>query len=183
MPVRDSPAAAVAFAAILLVACGGAAADPAQTPAVAPASTPQAEATPRPAWWEGDAPAATAGRPESRVWDVRLSAEGALTFEYLLSLPPEANVFVHRGVMPLVNVALHDAAGNRLAATSGELRPTAFEGTIVAGRATLTVERQREGQAVSARVEIWVFTGTDNSSDRFYRELHYTGEVAVEWAP
>ena len=160
----------LALVAVLAVACGGGS-DPApdspptaapSTPAAA-AATPTASPTPAPAWWESPTPSPTPEFPMSRVWNARVEAaaegEVTLTFDYHLDLAPEANVFVHLGMLPNVNLILLDAAGETIEGIGGELDPTEFGDDTVGGEATFTFATDRFNDVTAVDVCIRVVTG------------------------
>lgn len=157
----------IALVAALAVACGGGSeSEPAPTPAAAPATpaaTPTASSTPAPAWWESPTPSPTPEFPVSRVWNARveLAGEGevALTFDYHLDLAPEANVFVHMGLLPNVNLILLDAAGETIEGLGGELDPTEFGDDTVGGEASFTFATDRFEDVTAVDVCIRVVTG------------------------
>ena len=166
----------------LALACGGGAAPPDPQPATAPAATPipttaQDPTTPPPtatptatatAWWEDrvETPEPD-GPPMSRVWNFRVErvsdAEVTVTFEYLLDLAPEANVFVHQGLLPDTLVALFDAEGVAVGSVGGELDPTEFGDDEVGGEATFTIATTRFEDVVTGHVCIRVVTGNYQS--------------------
>lgn len=163
------------FAALLVLAaaCGGGTG----ASAPSPAATPAARATPAPVateavtpaateaagWWEEGSATPDAARPDSRIWNVRAEevapGEVALSFDYFLSLAPEANVFVHMGMDPDVNVTLLDAAGAPLGSAAGGLRPTEFGDDTVGGAARFTMPAARFPDIEAARICIRVVTG------------------------
>ncbi len=160
----------LALPAALAIACGGGAAppDPTPTPAPttptpAPTATPSAAATSAPAWWESPTPSPTPDLPESRVWNMRVEAlsgsEVAATFDYHLDLAPEANVFVHMGLLPNINLILLDAAGETIEGTAGELDPTEFGDDTVGGQATFIFATTRFDEVAAVDVCIRVVTG------------------------
>ena len=157
----------LALPAVLALACGGGSApapSPTPTPDPAtPAPTAAATATPAPAWWEEETPEPTPDIPQSRVWNVRVeAASGAgviLTFDYHLDLAPEANVFVHMGLLPNVNLALLDSEGEAIEGIGGELDPTEFGDDTVGGQAAFTFAAARFGDVAAAHVCIRVVTG------------------------
>lgn len=158
-------------ALVLVAACGGVTGLPAPTPTASPAAratptpvaTPAATATEEAGWWDEDAATPDAARPDSRIWNVRAeevaSGEVALSFDYFLSLAPEANVFVHMGYDPDVNVTLLDAAGEALGSAAGGLRPTEFGDDTVGGAARFTMPAARFADIAAARICIRVLTG------------------------
>ena len=159
------------LAVALALACGGGGStdDPAPTatpdpttPAAA-AATPTPSATPAPAWWEEETPEPTPDLPMSRVWNVRVEAtsdtEVTLTFDYHLDLAPEANVFVHMGLLPNVNIGLLDSEGDTIDWVGGELDPTEFGDDIVGGQATFTFATARFADVAAVSVCIRVVTG------------------------
>ena len=162
----------LALVAAVAVACGGGS-EPDPTPTAAPsthvaaaaaaAATATASATPAPAWWESPTPSATPEFPMSRVWNARVAPadEGgvALTFDYHLDLAPEANVFVHMGLLPNVNLILLDAAGETIKGVGGELDPTEFGDDTVGGEATFTFATNRFDDVAAVDVCIRVVTG------------------------
>ena len=153
----------------LAIACGGdtTAPAPAATPdpaTPAPATvSPTATATPAPAWWEEETPEPTPDIPMSRVWNVRVEAtsgeEVTLTFDYDLDLAPEANVFVHMGLLPNVNIGLLDAEGETIEWVGGELDPTEFGDDTVGGQGTFTFATSRFDDVVAVHFCIRVVTG------------------------
>ena len=135
------------------LACGGGSTDPAPTatpdpttPAL-PTASPTPTATPAPAWWEEETPEPTPDLPMSRVWNVRVEAtsdaEVTLTFDYHLDLAPEANVFVHMGLLPNVNIGLLDSEGDTIEWVGGELDPTEFGDDTVGGQGDAPLRRRR----------------------------------------
>ena len=162
-------------ALVLVAACGGVTGLPAPSPS--PTASPVARATPTPVatpvatvtareeagWWEEGAATPDAARPDSRIWNVRAEevapGEVALSFDYFLSLAPEANVFVHMGYDPDVNVTLLDAAGEALGSAAGGLRPTEFGDDTVGGAARFTMPAARFADIAAARICIRVLTG------------------------
>jgi hypothetical protein len=158
---------------ILALACGGGA-TPDPTPTTEPPPTPATStATPTPtatatAWWEDrvETPEPD-GPPMSRVWNFRVErvsdAEVTVTFEYLLDLAPEANVFVHQGLLPDTLVALFDADGVAVGSVGGELDPTEFGDDEVGGEATFTIATTRFDDVVTGHVCIRVVTGNYQS--------------------
>ena len=161
-------------ALVLVAACGGVTGVPAPSPS--PTASPVARATPTPiampastttateaGWWEEGAATPDAARPDSRIWNVRAEevapGEVALSFDYFLSLAPEANVFVHMGYDPDVNVTLLDAAGEALGSAAGGLRPTDFGDDTVGGAARFTMPAARFADIEAARICIRVLTG------------------------
>ena len=159
----------LALPAVLALACGGGSApEPAPTPAPDPAApsptaAPTATATRAPAWWEEETPEPTPDLPQSRVWNVRVEAtsdrEVTLTFDYHLDLAPEANVFVHMGLLPNVNLALLDASGAAIVGIGGELDPTEFGDDTVGGQATFAFPTSRFADVAAVSVCIRVVTG------------------------
>ncbi len=164
----------VALPAALAIACGGGSADPAPAPApptAAPATaSPTATASPAPAWWEEETPEPTPDIPMSRVWNVRVEATSAeevtLAFDYHLDLAPEANVFVHLGILPDLNVMLLDADGEPIEGVGGELDPTEFGDDTVGGQATFTFATTRFDDVDAVHFCIRVYTG---ATDEFLR--------------
>lgn len=164
-------AAMLAALLALVTACGGGTDAPAPSPAASPAvratPTPVPAATPAPTeaagWWDEDTATPDAARPDSRIWNVRAEevapGEAALSFDYFLSLAPEANVFVHMGLFPDVNVTLLDAAGEALGSAAGGLRPTEFGDDTVGGAARFTMPAARFADIEAARICIRVVTG------------------------
>ena len=158
-------------ALVLVAACGGVTGLPAPSPTASPVArdTPTPVATPAPTatedagWWEEGAATPDAARPDSRIWNVRAEevapGEVALSFDYFLSLAPEANVFVHMGYDPDVNVTLLDAAGEALGSAAGGLRPTEFGDDTVGGAARFTMPAARFADIEAARICIRVLTG------------------------
>lgn len=158
------------LAALLVVAaCGGGTGATAPSPTAAPVAraTPTPVATPAATeaagWWEEGVATPDAARPDSRIWNVRAEevapGEVALSFDYFLSLAPEANVFVHMGMDPDVNVTLLDAAGEALGSAAGGLRPTEFGDDTVGGAARFTMSASRFVAIEAARICIRVVTG------------------------
>ena len=151
------------------IACSGGSADPTQAATPAPATSapatasPTATATPAPAWWEEETPEPTPDLPMSRVWNVRVEAtsgdEVTLTFDYHLDLAPEANVFVHMGLLPNVNIGLLDSEGDTIDWVGGELDPTEFGDDTVGGQATFTFATPRFADVAAVSVCIRVVTG------------------------
>ena len=155
------------------LACGGGASAPEPTPS--PAVSPTARATPSPAatatpteadagWWEEGAATPDAERPDSRIWNVRAEetapGEAILSFDYFLSLAPEANVFVHMGANPDVGIALLDATGETLGSVTGILQPTEFGDDTVGGAVSFAdIAVARFADIAAARICIRVFTG------------------------
>ncbi len=150
--------AAVAVA----LACGGGATAPEPSPVRATPAVATATAA-APGWWEADTATPDAARPDSRIWNVRAEetapGEAALSFDYFLSLAPEANVFVHMGFDPDVAITLLDAAGETLGGVSGILQPTEFGDDTVGGAASFTLAAARFADIEAARICIRVFTG------------------------
>lgn len=180
MPGRA--AALPLFVAVVAVAlaCGGGASAPEPSPSSAASPTaratpspvtptPDATATPTPTaadagWWEEGSATPDAERPDSRIWNVRAEetapGEALLSFDYFLSLAPEANVFVHMGANPDVGITLLDAAGETLGGVTGVLQPTEFGDDTVGGAASFTdVAVERFADIAAARICIRVFTG------------------------
>ncbi len=192
LPRARGPWPLLAFVAALAVACGGGPdpapdptpATPPSTPAAA-AATPTASATPDPAWWESPTPSPTPEFPMSRVWNARVEAvsddEVALTFEYHLDLAPEANVFVHMGLLPNINLILLDAAGETIEGASGELDPTEFGDDTVGGEAAFTFATDRIDDVAAVDVCIRVVTG--NSDDFMGRTEIFCEPVPVVKLP
>ncbi len=158
----------LALPAALAIACGGGADPPDPTPnpaptTPAPTATPSATATSAPAWWESPTPTPTPDVPESRVWNMRVEAlsdsEVTATFDYHLDLAPEANVFVHMGLLPNINLILLDAAGETIEGTAGELDPTEFGDDTVGGQATFIFATNRFDEVAAVDVCIRVVTG------------------------
>ncbi|MCY3881006.1 MAG: hypothetical protein OXG61_02680 [Chloroflexi bacterium] len=161
--------------ALLAVACGSGTTPPDPTPAptpptarAAPTATPTPTATPAPAWWEEDQETATPHADlVSRVWNVRVEpvSDGAVsvTFDYHLELAPEANVFVHIGLLPDVLVALLDADGVALGTAGGALDPTEFGDDAVGGEATFPIATTGFDDVVAVHVCIRVVTGNAQS--------------------
>lgn len=159
----------------LAVACGSGTTPPDPTPAptpaatrAAPTATPTPTATPAPAWWEEDQETATPRSDlVSRVWNVRVEpvSDGAVsvTFEYHLELAPEANVFVHIGLLPDVLVALLDVDGVALGTAGGALDPTEFGDDAVGGEATFPIATTGFDDVVAVHVCIRVVTGNAQS--------------------
>ena len=160
----------------LAVACGSgttppdptAAPTPPETTPAVPTATPTPTATPAAAWWEEEQETATPhGALESRVWNVRVEpvsdSEVTVTFEYHLELAPEANVFVHIGLLPDVLVALLDADRVALGTVGGALDPTEFGDDTVGGEATFPVATTGFDDVVAVHVCIRVVTGNYQS--------------------
>lgn len=175
----------------LAIACGGGG-SPDPTPTTAPDPTtpaatasPSATATPAPAWWEEETATSTPDIPMSRVWNVRVQAvaqgEVSVSFDYHLDLAPEANLFVHMGLLPSINLALLDAAGEAIEGASGELDPTEFGDDTVGGRATFTVATARFADVEGASVCIRVVTG--NYDDFVGRTEIFCEPLPVEKVP
>ena len=175
----------------LALACGGGSSPdptPAPTPdpttpaAATPTATPTATATAAPAWWESPTASPTHDIPQSRVWNVRVEAvseaEVSVTFDYHLDLAPEANLFVHRGLLPTFNLALLDAAGETIKGTNGELDPTEFGDDTVGGQATFTVTTSRLEDVEAVHFCIRVVTG--NYDDFVGRTEIFCEPVPVE---
>ena len=152
----------------LALACGGGdspdpttAPDPTTPAAATPTAT--ATATAAPAWWEEETPESTPDIPQSRVWNVQVEAvsgdEVAVTFDYHLDLAPEANLFVHMGLLPNFNLALLDADGETIEGTSGELDPTEFGDDTVGGQATFALATSRFDDVEAVHFCIRVVTG------------------------
>ncbi len=165
------------LAVVLAAACGGggsgspsAPAEPVATSApasgaeaAAPESaTPSPTGTADPAWWE-DEEATPPGPPQSRVWNVRVEAlsatEVAVSFDYHLDIAPEANVFVHMGLLPNFAFTLLDADGEPLDSAAGEIDPTEFGDDTVGGQASFTVRTERFADVRSTHICIKVVTG------------------------
>lgn len=176
MPVKRAATLPLLAAVVAIaLACGGGATAPEPSPspvastAVATVTTtPSPVATPAATeaasgWWEGDTATPDAERPDSRIWNVRAeetaTGEAVLSFDYFLSLAPEANVFVHMGFYPDVGVTLLDAAGEALGGAAGSLRPTEFGDDTVGGAASFTMATARFADIVAARICIRVLTG------------------------
>ena len=159
----------------IALACGGGASAPEPSPSSA---SPTARATPSPVatatpaateeadagWWEEGSATPDAERPDSRIWNVRAEetapGEAILSFDYFLSLAPEANVFVHMGANPDVGIALLDAAGETLGSVTGILQPTEFGDDTVGGAASFAdIAVARFADVAAARICIRVFTG------------------------
>ncbi len=167
--MRRVPWLLVALPAALVIACGGGSTDPAPTPATTPGpataapATASPTATPEPAWWEEETPEPTPDIPMSRVWNVRVEATSAeeviLTFDYHLDLAPEANVFVHMGLLPNVNIGLLDSEGETIDWVGGELDPTEFGDDTVGGQGTFTFATARFADVVAVHFCIRVVTG------------------------
>ena len=172
----------------LALACGGGGSTPAPTPAPTPdpttaaTATPTATATAAPAWWESPTASPTHDIPQSRVWNVRAEAvseaEVSVTFDYHLDLAPEANLFVHMGLLPTLNLALLDAAGETIKGTNGELDPTEFGDDTVGGQATFTVTTSRLEDVEAVHFCIRVVTG--NYDDFVGRTEIFCEPVPVE---
>lgn len=173
-----TPGRAVALPLLVAVvatalACGGGASVPEPTPF--PTASPTARATPASVtptpdateadagWWEEGSATPDAERPDSRIWNVRAEetapGEAILSFDYFLSLAPEANVFVHMGFYPDVGIALLDAAGETLGSAAGNLRPTEFGDDTVGGVASFTMAAARFADVAAASICIRVLTG------------------------
>ena len=155
----------VALPVALALACGGGS-TPDPTPAPAPTTpvpTATPTATPAPAWWEEETPSPTPDLPMTRVWNVRAEAvspnEVSVTFDYHLDIAPEANVFVHMGLLPTIQLGLLDAAGETIEGAAGELDPTEFGDDTVGGQATFTFATTRFDEVEAVRVCIRVVTG------------------------
>lgn len=176
MPAKRAAALPLLAAVVAIaLACGGGATAPEPSPspvastAVATVTTtPSPVATPTATeavsgWWEGGAATPDAERPDSRIWNVRAeetaTGEAVLSFDYFLSLAPEANVFVHMGFYPDVGVTLLDAAGEALGGAAGSLRPTEFGDDTVGGAASFTMSATRFADIAVARICIRVLTG------------------------
>ena len=159
----------VGLTVALALACGGGSTpDPTPEPTPAPTTpvptaTPSATATPAPAWWEEETPSPTPDLPMTRVWNVRAEAvspnEVSVTFDYHLDIAPEANVFVHMGLLPTIQLGLLDASGETIKGTAGELDPTEFGDDTVGGQATFTFATTRFDEVEAVRVCIRVVTG------------------------
>lgn len=160
-------------AVVVALACGGGvtAPEPSPSPTASPTvrATPSPTVTPTPAvteadagWWE-DTATPDAERPDSRIWNVRAEesapGEAILSFDYFLSLAPEANVFVHMGFDPDVGIALLDAAGETLGSAAGNLRPTEFGDDTVGGVASFAMATARFADIAAANICIRVLTG------------------------
>ena len=169
MTPKRAAALPLLAAVVVALACGGGetAPEPSPSPTVRATPSPVATATPSATeadagWWE-DTATPDAERPDSRIWNVRAEesapGEAILSFDYFLSLAPEANVFVHMGFDPDVGIALLDAAGETLGGVSGILQPTEFGDDTVGGAARFTVAVARIADIVAARICIRVFTG------------------------
>ena len=171
-PGRAATLPLLAAVVATALACGGGASAPEPTPS--PASSPTARATPSSVatatpteadagWWEEDAATPDAERPDSRIWNVRAEetapGEAVLSFDYFLSLAPEANVFVHMGFYPDVGIALLDATGETLGSAAGNLRPTEFGDDTVGGVASFTMAAARFADVAAASICIRVLTG------------------------
>ena len=155
----------------LALACGGGGSTREQTPTPDPDPTAPAAATPTatatataaPAWWEEETPEPTPDIPQSRVWNVQVEAvsetEVAVTFDYHLDLAPEANQFVHLGLLPSFNLALLDAGGETIKSVSGELDPTEFGDDTVGGQATFALTTSRFADVEAVHFCIRVVTG------------------------
>jgi len=171
MALARAPWPLLALVAALAVACGGGSesapdttpSPAASTPAPAAAATATASPTPAPAWWESPTPPPTPEFPMSRVWNARIEAasdaEVVLTFDYHLDLAPEANVFVHMGLLPNVNLILLDGDGGTIEGIGGELDPTEFGDDTVGGEATFTFATSRFDDVAAVDVCIRVVTG------------------------
>ena len=174
------------FPVVLAMACGSGTTPPDPTPAPPPPATraaptatptraaptatptPTPTATPAAAWWEEDQETATPhGALESRVWNARVEpvSEGVVTvtFDYHLELAPEANVFVHIGLLPDVLVALLDADGVAHGTVGGALDPTEFGDDAVGGEATFAIASTGFDNVVAVHVCIRVVTGNYQS--------------------
>ena len=173
MPAKRAAALPLLAAVVVALACGGGATAPEPSPVASRAvatvtTTPSPVATPAATeaasgWWEGDMATPDAERPDSRIWNVRAeetaAGEAVLSFDYFLSLAPEANVFVHMGFYPDVGVTLLDAAGEALGGAAGSLRPTEFGDDTVGGVASFTMATARFADIAAARICIRVLTG------------------------
>lgn len=173
MPAKRAATLPLLAAVVVALACGGGATAPEPSPspvASRAVATVTTIATPSPAatesasgWWEGGRATPDAERPDSRIWNVRAeetaTGEAVLSFDYFLSLAPEANVFVHMGFYPDVGVTLLDAAGEALGGAAGSLRPTEFGDDTVSGAASFTMAATRFADIAAARICIRVLTG------------------------
>ena len=162
------PLLALPIVFALALACGGGGSTPdatATADSTTPVATaaPTATATPAPAWWEEETPSPTPDFPMTRVWNVRAEAvspnEVSVTFDYHLDIAPEANVFVHMGLLPTIQLGLLDAAGETIEGAAGELDPTEFGDDTVGGQATFTFATTRFDEVEAVRVCIRVVTG------------------------
>ena len=175
-PKRAAALPLLAAAVAVALACGGGASVPEPSPSPTAASptarvTPASVATATPdateadvGWWEEGSATPDAERPDSRIWNVRAEetapGEAILSFDYFLSLAPEANVFVHMGADPDVGITLLDAAGETLGGVTGVLQPTEFGDDTVGGAASFTdIAVERFADIAAARICIRVFTG------------------------
>lgn len=174
-PGRAAALPLLAAVVATVLACGGSASapEPSPSPVASPTArvTPASDATATPTateadagWWEEGSATPDAERPDSRIWNVRAEetapGEAILSFDYFLSLAPEANVFVHMGADPDVGITLLDAAGETLGGVSGILQPTEFGDDTVGGAARFTdVAVARFADIAVARICIRVFTG------------------------
>ncbi len=176
------------IAVVAAFACGGVVAPDSTSvpsrasPIAGVASTATASATAAPAWWESGTTTPRAAAPESRVWNVRAEAvsagEVAVSFDYHLEIAPEANVFVHMGLLPAVAVTLIDAEGTALGSSFGELDPTEFGDDTVGGQGTFTVPATRFDDVDAVHFCIWVVTG--NYDDFVGRTEVFCKPVPVE---
>ena len=178
MTPKRAAALPLLAAVVVALACGGGATAPQPSPSPAPPTvraTPSPTVTPTPSptatpaatetdagWWE-DTATPDAERPDSRIWNVRAEesapGEAVLSFDYFLSLAPEANVFVHMGFYPDVGIALLDAAGETLGSAAGNLRPTEFGDDTVGGVASFAMAVTRMADIAAANICIRVLTG------------------------
>lgn len=175
MTPKRAAALPLLAAVVVALACGGGATAPQPSPS--PASSPTVTLTPSPTvtltpaatateadagWWE-DTATPDAERPDSRIWNVRAEesapGEAILSFDYFLSLAPEANVFVHMGFYPDVGIALLDATGETLGSAAGNLRPTEFGDDTVGGVASFAMATARFADIAAANICIRVLTG------------------------
>ncbi|GEM_PF-5453947 len=133
--------------------------------APAPTATSVASATSVPAWWEKQKSksAAALAAPLSRVWNVVVEAttvdEVTVAFNYHLDIAPEANVFVHQGLLPDANVVLLDAEGGAIEGSVGELQPTEFGDDTVGGQAVFRIRTSRFADVELVHICIRVVTG------------------------
>lgn len=165
----------LALPVALVLACGEGTTPPDPKPPTppsatraAPAATPTPTVTPAPAWWEESEETPTPhGALVSRVGNLRVEpvsdAEVTVTFDYHLELAPEANVFVHMGLLPDVLVAVFDADGVALGTAGGALDPTEFGDDAVGGEATFAIATTRFDDIATGHVCIRVVTGNAQS--------------------
>ncbi len=190
---RLPPLLALPVALAFVFACGGGSgaapsAAPAATTPPSPTATPTPTpaASPAPAWWEEGRGTPTPPAPlVSRVWNTRVEAVSAgevtVTFDYRLELAPEANVFVHQGLLPDTLVAVLDGEGDALGNIGGKLEPTEFGDDVVVGQATFDIATTRFDDIVAAHVCIRVVTG--NYDDFAGRSEVFCEPVPIEKVP